>query len=612
MLQSTCPSDKDNGSFRMSVNTSKIFPYLTHTNSKSNTDSSISDQSSSFETNSYRSKKSWCPNFVQKIKEKIFIRTLSPETKILRTMLRKRNSPLSKTLVNKNRAIIKLSPSSMKHCGQNSLNLKNSKEKTKTSLFKLIPSPEVPKLTLSSERTKSNIEQTIKELRLDTESDPNLTILSEEENKLIIPNENKRNKFKQKINELHHTTTNLLHLLSSNKNYFLSKSLNFVNDKVGLLIQDKPSEKNIIKKDYQGLRSFLNKKYYKELLKGINNMKNMISSSFFEKKFSFFQKKSKIKNKIRDAGKQYLINSYYDDEVYKKILFQLDLLDMRNKNLTILEHSYIHSKMESHLFINHKIISSDIPKEKPDTFETFAYRFLTVGYQRNKKKRLCKRGLAERHILKDDDNERRLNVSKDEKYYRYKTFHKKVNVCQKTMFNRGSFKVENFGEIVDKIELHPNRGVQNIHFHVVDQEKEMIKGKTLTKESLIYRTQELKMKMKKQLHTVEEILFFLIKENNFKEFKEILETYRVTPESRDKHGNTFLIFSVECGFIEFVNYLLFKGADINAKNNEGDTPLHKALIFQYFEIVDVLIRNGANEKIVNNINLTPWQCLQYN
>ena len=93
------------------------------------------------------------------------------------------------------------------------------------------------------------------------------------------------------------------------------------------------------------------------------------------------------------------------------------------------------------------------------------------------------------------------------------------------------------------------------------------------------------------------------------EFKEIVEKYRVSLESRDKYGNTFLIFAVQCSLIEIIKYLIHKGADINARNLDLNTPLHIALIFKNFEVVDILIKNGANEKAINIHGLSPWQCL---
>ena len=56
----------------------------------------------------------------------------------------------------------------------------------------------------------------------------------------------------------------------------------------------------------------------------------------------------------------------------------------------------------------------------------------------------------------------------------------------------------------------------------------------MTKEGLIFRTEEIKAEMKKNLKTIEEILFFLIRENNFREFKEIQERYHVSLESLNK------------------------------------------------------------------------------
>ena len=47
------------------------------------------------------------------------------------------------------------------------------------------------------------------------------------------------------------------------------------------------------------------------------------------------------------------------------------------------------------------------------------------------------------------------------------------------------------------------------------------------------------------------------------------------------------------------------GADVNAKNNLGGTPLHEAAASGHKEIVEVLITKGANV----NVNIGGWTSL---
>ena len=50
-----------------------------------------------------------------------------------------------------------------------------------------------------------------------------------------------------------------------------------------------------------------------------------------------------------------------------------------------------------------------------------------------------------------------------------------------------------------------------------------------------------------------------------------------------------------------VKFLIENGADINIKNNNGDTVLHEAvLIKDNLEVVKLLIENGADINIKNN------------
>ena len=59
--------------------------------------------------------------------------------------------------------------------------------------------------------------------------------------------------------------------------------------------------------------------------------------------------------------------------------------------------------------------------------------------------------------------------------------------------------------------------------------------------------------------------------------------------------------------LEIAKNLIDKGVDINAKNNDGNTPLYMALLFQNEEMVELLIANGADLNAKNNDGLTPLQ-----
>jgi len=66
-------------------------------------------------------------------------------------------------------------------------------------------------------------------------------------------------------------------------------------------------------------------------------------------------------------------------------------------------------------------------------------------------------------------------------------------------------------------------------------------------------------------------------------------------EAKNKYGETPLILASEFGHLEIVKCLIEKcNANVESKDNHGNTPLILASGYGYLEIVKCLIENGAN------------------
>ncbi|QBB83766.1 MULTISPECIES: ankyrin repeat domain-containing protein [Wolbachia] len=75
--------------------------------------------------------------------------------------------------------------------------------------------------------------------------------------------------------------------------------------------------------------------------------------------------------------------------------------------------------------------------------------------------------------------------------------------------------------------------------------------------------------------------------------------------ARDNRGNTPLHLAVLADKLQVVEKLIEGGADVNAKNNHGATPLHWAALNQNINIVEKLIEKGANVNEKNKYDNVP-------
>ena len=125
----------------------------------------------------------------------------------------------------------------------------------------------------------------------------------------------------------------------------------------------------------------------------------------------------------------------------------------------------------------------------------------------------------------------------------------------------------------------------------------------------VLKTMKIKEDILKSCSNYKDVLFLYIKDNNINGFKKIFEKYKSSTEIKDNEGNTLLNVAVQCGFKNIVSYLLYLGANPNTQNFKLNTPLHYALSYQYFDIADILLKNGAKEEFQNEEGLTAWQCV---
>ncbi|MOA21233.1 Ankyrin repeats (3 copies) [compost metagenome] len=72
--------------------------------------------------------------------------------------------------------------------------------------------------------------------------------------------------------------------------------------------------------------------------------------------------------------------------------------------------------------------------------------------------------------------------------------------------------------------------------------------------------------------------------------KKILASNPALIHGRDEYEFTVLHGAVNTENVEMIRYLIEQGADVNAQNDEGYTPLHIAL---YPDVADCLLAHGA-------------------
>lgn len=72
-----------------------------------------------------------------------------------------------------------------------------------------------------------------------------------------------------------------------------------------------------------------------------------------------------------------------------------------------------------------------------------------------------------------------------------------------------------------------------------------------------------------------------------------------------KQGGTPLMWAAVTGQTEVIELLIRQGADVNAVSNEGGTALHATAFLGHAQAVDVLLRNGANVNARNKNGNTP-------
>lgn len=123
---------------------------------------------------------------------------------------------------------------------------------------------------------------------------------------------------------------------------------------------------------------------------------------------------------------------------------------------------------------------------------------------------------------------------------------------------------------------------------------------------MISKTYQIQSDIIKSLSSYSRLSFY-VKTNNFRRFKEIYIKEVKNIEEKDENGNTLLNLAVQCNATEIAFFLINEGGEVNTQNNLQNCPLHYSLCQKNFKLADYLIYKKADENLVNDKGLTPWQ-----
>jgi len=129
-------------------------------------------------------------------------------------------------------------------------------------------------------------------------------------------------------------------------------------------------------------------------------------------------------------------------------------------------------------------------------------------------------------------------------------------------------------------------------------------GTQLKREAMMKKQVKKVKKVKQGVPAKAQSLFPLHEANNLRDVKRLIEA-GADVNAKDYDGMTPLNSAASRGFFTFFPALRDAGADVNTKDNAGMTPLHWAAYLGHIEVVQILLSLGADINAKTNSGSTP-------
>jgi ankyrin repeat protein len=104
-------------------------------------------------------------------------------------------------------------------------------------------------------------------------------------------------------------------------------------------------------------------------------------------------------------------------------------------------------------------------------------------------------------------------------------------------------------------------------------------------------------------------IFSKVRNNRHGEVETLLSSGAVSPDFRDRNGNTVLMVAAQNNRKRLVKACVRHGVPLDARNLKGNTAMHFAKAYGYEDVAEYLVRKGADPTIVNHEGLRPDQGL---
>ncbi|CAD8152137.1 unnamed protein product [Paramecium pentaurelia] len=204
-------------------------------------------------------------------------------------------------------------------------------------------------------------------------------------------------------------------------------------------------------------------------------------------------------------------------------------------------------------------------------------------------------------------------------------FQKENRIIQQQLINHNYHNNFLTPEQQSKIDFFQNQSkqIQSLSENEIDQRKELIHTNESNQEDEIqkyYKDKPVKYKQQLKLQNLQIfdnaikqehssiIVVQMMIEHNFND--ELIDYLKKNPNfslnSRNAQGKTLIMIAAQSGNKELVQYMINQNVLLNVKDLEGNTALHYAIVYGYYDIADLLLLNGANQQIKNRNESNSW------